>query len=242
MEAPAAVTAAATLVAALAFGAAAHTTSRAPGGMTRSRSIPLFFAIVACFLLVAALRQFAAPFSLTWDRRLILASSIPAAYTILPLAYLAGRILGWRPMHRRLAVMAFAAAGTIGWVFVYIGGVAGPTTSMWGSEWSINSILARAMVLLVLTLPGLGFGALLLFGSTRLEGDDGRRIRLVAAACLVYYGAFTFDAFAAPGPALALERLLTAGAAILALRAYRPPETDRTARLQAQARRLDELI
>ncbi len=221
------VTAAVTLVASGAFGWAAWMTRRHRGAA--GRAVVSFFVIATLFLALAGTRQVFAYLStrsdtwIEWDRNTFYLLVVPAAYNTLPLVHLTSLAYGWPARLRRALVLFFALAATAGLAFVYRDGLEGPKVSEWGTEWSIVSPVSGILILLVLTLPAVVFSLLLLRASRRLAGLDRKRLARVSVAFLAYYLVFTADAFAAPGPALLAERLVTAATGVVAASAYRLP-------------------
>lgn len=242
------ITAVVTLAASGAFLWTAWAARRYHG--SAGRAVVTFFAIAALFLALAGARQVFAYLSrgdgawVSWDRSTFYLLVVPAAYNVLPLVHLSATAWGWSVRLRRSLVLLFALAATTGLAFVYLDGLEGPKVSDWGTEWSIVSPVSSALVFLVLTLPALAFSLSLLLAARRLQGMDRRRLARVGTACLVYYIVFTTDAFAAPGPALLLERLVTAATGVVAASAYRtaPSSENRPVVSSEIADRLRRLI
>ena len=243
------VTVAATLAASGAFAWTAWS-ARHHRGEAR-RAVASFFAIAAVFLALAGARQVFAYLSrgdaawVAWDRGTFYVLIVPAAFNVLPLVYLGAAAWGWPVRLRRVRLAFFSLAAMVGLALVYLDGLEGPKRSDWGTEWAIVSPVSGALILLVLTLPAVAFAVLLLWKARRLEGFDRKRLARVGIACLVYYIVFTLDAFAAPGPALLVERLVTAAAGAVAASAYRIPRGQgRPAKeaAEAMAERLRQLI
>jgi len=191
-------------------------------------STPLFLGTVSVFLLLAALRQVAAGLEhVEWDRTLFLILLVPAGYSIVPLMVVVGRIASERETFARQLLVAFGLAVTIGLVFAYQGGITGPVTSAWGTDWRLNSAIARALLFFIMLLPGLIAGVYLVRVGRRLQSVTGRRSTLLGWSCGVYYVVFTADALGLAGLALVGARLVTAAAAILAYAAYaRQPDVE----------------
>lgn len=189
-------------------------------------STPLFMGIVAVFLFLASIRQVAAGFqNVALDRTIFLVNLFPAAYSIVPLMFVVGRIRSEQVAVARWLTFAFLVATTVGLVFAYLGGITGPTTSDWGTDWTVNSLVTRVTILLAILVPGVVAAAYLIRVGRRVRGATGRRATLLGWSCGVFYIVFTADAFGLSGIPLVTARLLTAFAAILAYLAYaRDPE------------------
>ncbi|HEX9816908.1 MAG TPA: hypothetical protein VGB18_08000 [Candidatus Thermoplasmatota archaeon] len=187
----------------------------------QSRATQLFMALVALYLVLAALRQVAAGLeNVSADRAIFLALLIPAGYSIVPLMVVVAKIRSEKPGLARLAMYGFLAAITIGLVFAFLGGITGPTTSDWGTDWRLNSPVARALIFLAMLLPGLVASIYLIRVGRKVGAAVGRRATLLGWSCGVFYVVFTADALALSGLALVLARVLTALAATLAYVAY----------------------
>jgi hypothetical protein len=194
----------------------------------RALAAAILFGVIGLHLALAALRQVVAfasagsPAIARLEAPLFFATVIPAALTIVPLAYMATWALTGQERASRLVTGAFLTAATVGTILVFQQGIEGPSVSFWASEWTIVSLPARVMILLVMTIPAFAASAVLMrAGRGRLDAAS-RRARLVGWSCLVYYAAFTFDALGEPGVWLLVERTAMAIAAIIGWRAYFP--------------------
>ena len=193
----------------------------------RALAAALLFGIIGVHLTLAASRQLVAygaggsPAFARLEAPIFYATVLPAALAIVPLSYIAAWALSGREAAARATAGAFIGVIAVGIALVFQGGIEGPDRSYWASEWTIRSLAARVMILVFITLPAFGAGAILLRAG-RTGGEAGRRARLVGWACLIYYAAFTFDALGEPGIWLLAERIAMAVAAIIGFRAYFP--------------------
>ena len=186
-----------------------------------ARATSLFMGLVALYLLLAALRQIAAAFeNVEVDRTIFLLLLAPAAYAIAPLMVVAGRVASDNPNVNRTLMGASLLASSVGLGFAFAGGISGPTTSSWGTDWRLNSTVARALVLFAILLPGLIASVYLVRVGRRVTTAPGRRAVLLGWSCGVFFVVFTADAFGLSGLSLVLARLLTALAAMVAYVAY----------------------
>jgi hypothetical protein len=224
----------ATGLAAVAYGAAAFAAQRRQARLGRGTgSAPALFDIIAVYLAIAALRQVAAwlsqkdPALVEADRILYLVVLVPAAVVIVPHVHLVSLVVwGRRPLARTLA-LAFLAVVAVGLAFAYAGGIDGPTTSAYGTDWSMRSVVTQVILVAAIMLPGLvGSAALVVLARRMQDADDRRRVRLIGWSCLVYFAVFTADAFGLAGIPLLAARLATAGTGLLAWLAYRPGGKD----------------
>jgi len=219
--------AAATGLAAAAYAAAAVAAQLRQRRIGHGTSAaPLLFATIAVYLAVASLRQVAAWRSgsdAEWvdvDRTLYLVVILPAAFVIVPHVHLVSMVLWGRPRRSQALALAFLAVVAVGLAFAYIGGITGPVTSAYGSDWSLNSPVTKVLLLVAIMLPGLvGSGALVVLAK-RLDPAGRRRVRLIGWSTLVYFGVFTADAFGLAGIPLLLARLATAATGVVAWAAY----------------------
>lgn len=210
-------------LAAACFLGVAFAVGRRKARRKSSLAAPLFLGTVGLFLALAAMRQLAAfSGSLPLERLIHHLLIPPAAFAIVPLVHLVTMLVSGSRRVAYATSAVFAAAAAIGVAFAYAGGFGGPFTSPWGSEWTIHSNVAKAMILLVLTLPGIVAGIVLLAIGRRMPDDTGRRASLVGTMCIVYYLVFTFDAFGLEGLHLLLARVITAATALMAYEAYFP--------------------
>ncbi len=199
----------------------------------QSRATQLFMGLVALYLFLAALRQVAAGFeNVSADRAIFLALLVPAGYSIVPLMVVVAKIRSAKPALAQVALVGFGTAITAGLVVAFLGGITGPTTSSWGTDWRISSPVSRVLIFVAMLLPGLVASIYLIRVGRRIGSAVGRRAVLVGWSCGVFYVVFTADAIGLAGLALVLARLLTALAATLAYVAYAkddptdgPPET-----------------
>lgn len=194
-----------------------------------ARATSVFLGIVALYLFLAAIRQIAAAVeNVEVDRTVFLVLLVPAAYTIAPLMVVAGRLASDNPNLARGLMVASLLASTVGLGFAFAGGITGPTTSAWGTDWRLNSAVARGLLLFVILLPGLVTSAYLVRVGRRVSAAPGRRAVLLGWSCGVFFVVFTADALALSGLSLVLARLITALAALLAYTAYaRRPDDER---------------
>lgn len=185
-----------------------------------------FFLVAGAYLALAALRQAAAyagtldPAYARLDYLVYHVVAVPAAFAIVPLAYLTAYAV-WGRARLAVGVAAFFAfAASVGLGFVYAEGITGPEMGYWGSDWSINSTTAKIMIVLFTTLPAVFASIVLVYSGSKMEGPAGKRLRLVGTSFLIYYVAFTVDAYGLEGLPFIGVRLVTAGAAILGYVAY----------------------
>lgn len=225
-------TAAATGIAAAAYAAAAIAAQRRQWRLGRSTSAaPLLFGTITFYLAVAAMRQVAAWLSegdAAWvdvDRFLFLVVIVPAAAVIAPHVHLVSLVAWGRPRLSRDVSAAFLALVVVALAFAYIGGVDGPLTSPYGTDWALRSPVTKALLLLVIMLPGLIGSAALVWMARRLDAEGRRRVGFIGWSCLVYFLVFTLDAFGLAGLPLLGARLATAATGLLAWLAYRPRES-----------------
>jgi hypothetical protein len=221
--------AAATGLAAAAYGAAALAAQRRQTRLRRATSAaPLLFATITVYLAVAALRQGAAwmsgqdPSWVAVDRFLFLVVIVPAAVVIVPHVHLVTLVRWGRPRLSAAAAAAFLAIVLVGLGFAYAGGIEGPITSEFGTDWTMRSAVTKAVLLAGIMLPGLVGSGLLVAMAQHLEGDGRRRVRSIGWSCLVYFLVFTLDAFGLAGLPFLAARLATAATGIVAWRAYQP--------------------
>lgn len=227
--------AAATGIAALAYGAAAVAARRRQRRVGAASAVPLLFATIALYLAIAALRQGAAWLSAgdaDWvavDRGLYLAVIVPAAFVIVPHVHVVSLVRWGRPDRSRAIAATFLAIVAVGLAFAYIGGLDGPVTSGFGTDWTLRSPVTKALLVVAIMLPGLlGSGAMVWMGR-RLDEEGRRRVQYIGWSCLAYFLVFTLDAFGLAGVPLLAARLATAGTGLLAWMAYQgggPRETE----------------
>lgn len=230
LEGAAILNAAATGVAALCFGFVSRELWLRRRTTPSTLAASLFFGSAGIFLTLAAIRQLFGYAGLhEVDRALFLALIAPAGLAIVPLVFLAVALRTEDVRRAGIVAALFLGLSLVGLAFAYAGGITGPVVSDWGTEYAINSLVAKAMLILLLTLPGVAIGAQLAVSGARAGGPDGRRAKLVGVSCAVYYVVFTIDAFGLEGWALFAARLVTAGAAFVAYAAYAP---QRRARVQ----------
>lgn len=192
------------------------------------RTVPamLLFGIIGVHLSFAAMRQTVAFLSHTdpslapIEAPLFYAAAIPAALAIVPLSFMATYALTGKTALARYVMAAFSAIVAVGFFFIAKDGITGPLHSFWGSEFTINSLVAKAMVFLFMTLPAFGAGVVLIHAGRRGSDAASRRARLVGWAMILYYGAFTLDAIGLEGAWLLAERSAMAVAALIGYRAY----------------------
>lgn len=221
-----------TLLASLAYLAAA----RSAQGKQRSQGrrtgpAPLFFALVSIYLALAAGRQIAAELgSPAWDLRIYLLNIPFAALAIIPHAYLVVQVQ--TGSDRRAGQVALALLLLIAWgvAAALLGDVTPQPRTDYGTDWQLQSLTARILIVVVILLPGLVGSGWLVHLSRRLVGPERRRIRLIGWASLGYFVLFTLDAYGMSGPAFLAARVLTAGTGLLAWFAVHSPGTPRKAR------------
>lgn len=216
--------AAATGLAALAYGAAAvaaHRRQRRLGHATSAA--PLLFLVIALYLALAAARQAAAwQGQVEWDRRLYYAVIVPAAFVIVPHVHLVS-LVKWGSARRSMVLAGvFFAIVAVGVAFAYIGGIEGPVESPYGTDWTMNSAVTKVVLVGFIMLPGLVGSIALVWMARYLDGDGHRRVSYIGLSCLVYFFVFTLDALGLAGWPLLFARLVTAATGIVALVAYRP--------------------
>jgi hypothetical protein len=219
--------AATTGLAAAAYAAAAFAAVRRQRHVGAVSAVPVLFATIAAYLVIAALRQGAAWMSVgdaSWvavDRGLYLAVIVPAAFVIVPHVHVVSLVRWGHPGRSNALAGAFLAVVAVGLAFAYLGGLDGPTESDFGTDWSMRSPVTKVLLVLAIMLPGLLGSAALVWMSRRLEGAGRRRVRLIGWSCLGYFLVFTLDAFGLAGIPLLAARLATAGTGMLAWLAYR---------------------
>lgn len=211
----------------------------------RALASVLLFGIIAAHLALAALRQVVAyigaqggPDLVALEAGIFYVTVLPAAFVVVPLGYMAGYALTGKEESARAAAAFFVLVITFGYGLVVLDGITGPARGYWGSEFVINSLVARGMILAFLTIPAF-VAATILIRAGRGEGASARRARIIGIACLVYYTAFTLDALGVEAAWLLPERIAMAGAAFLGYRAYfgaGAPEAGREAALAPDAR------
>lgn len=221
--------AAATGIAAAAYGAAALAAQRRQWRLGHSTSAaPLLFATITFYLAVAAMRQVAAWLSAgdaAWvgvDRFLFFIVIVPAAVVIAPHVHLVSLVAWGRPALSRGLSIGFLGVVLVGVAFAYIEGIDGPVTSDYGTDWTLRSAVTRVVLLVAIMVPGLVGSAALVWMARRLDAEGRRRVGFIGWSCLVYFLVFTADAFGLAGIPLLAARLATAGTGILAWRAYGP--------------------
>jgi hypothetical protein len=219
--------AAATGLAAAAYGAAAFAAMRRQRHVGAASAVPVLFATIAAYLVIAALRQVAAWMSVAddgWvavDRALYLTVIVPAAFVIVPHVHVVSLVAWGRPDRSKALAAGFLVIVAVGLAFAYVGGLDGPTESDFGTDWSMRSAVTKVLLLVAIMLPGIAGSAALVWLARRLEGDGRRRVRLIGWSCLGYFVVFTLDAFGLAGVELLAARLGTAGTGFLAWWAYR---------------------
>lgn len=216
----------ATGVASAAYAFAARAAQRRQRDLGRDGTGPatLFFAAIAAFLALAAARQVAAAVGSPRADVAIYLANIPlAAFAIVPHSYLVAFVrTGSRRVAGRVAV-AFLAVVSIGVSFALSGGVHEEPRSDFGTDWSLDSPVARVLIVVAILLPGLAGSAWLIALAGKLPESERRRIRLVGGAALAYFVLFTIDANGLSGPAFLAARVLTAGTGLVAWWAYHEP-------------------
>lgn len=227
--------AAATGLAALAYGAAAASAQRRQRRLGHATSAaPLLFLTITVYLALAALRQVAAWLSegdaawVAWDRRLYLAVLVPAAFVIVPHVHLVSLVTWGRRRRSLLLAGAFLAVVLVGLAFAYAGGITGPERSAYGTEWTMDSDVTKALLVAAIMLPGLVGSVALVALARRLGPADRRRVAFIGVACLVFFLVFTLDALGLAGLPLLAARLVTAATGLLALLAYRERQGEAT--------------
>jgi hypothetical protein len=217
----------ATGLAALAYAAAAVAALRRQRHVGAVSAVPVLFATIATYLVIASLRQGAAWLSVGdpgWvavDRGLYLAVIVPAAFVIVPHVHVVSLVAWGRPARSNAIAAAFLAVVAVGLTFAYLGGLDGPTESDFGTDWTMRSPVTKVLLVVAIMLPGLAGSAALVWLGRRLEGDGRRRVRYIGWSCLGYFVVFTLDAFGLAGLPLLAARLATAGTGMLAWLAYR---------------------
>ena len=191
---------------------------------------PLFLAMVALFLTLAALRQLAA-FAATrdlgfaeWDRRIYLFLLAPAGLAIAPHVYMVTQVHSGSRAKAQAVAAFFALVVLVGLWFCYTGGVTRDADDEYGTEWTLDSRVAGVLILLAILLPGLAGSGWLLHLSRKLAGFERRRVALIGWSSLVYFAIFTIDALGLSGPSLLAARIVTAGTGVLAWWAYQEPK------------------
>jgi hypothetical protein len=221
-------TAAVTALAAAAYAAAAIAAQGRQWRLGRPASAaPWLFGTITFYLAVAAMRQVAAWLSeddAAWvnvDRFLFFVVIVPAAVVIVPHVHLVSNVAWGRQRLSRNLAAGFLAVVLVALGFAYGGGVEGPVTSPYGTDWILRSPVTKALLLLVIMLPGLIGSAALVWMARRLDVEGRRRVALIGWSCLAYFLVFTLDAFGLAGLPLLAARLATAGTGLLAWLAYR---------------------
>ena len=218
----------ATGAAAIAYGFAARAAQRRQRGLGRRLGpAAVFFAVIAVFLALAAARQLAAAGG--WpqlDLAIYLANVPMAAFVIVPHSYLVAVVRTGSDRVAGRVAFGFLLVVTVGIGFALLGGVTEEPRTDFGTDWSLDSPVARILIVAAILLPGLVGSAWLLALARRLPEAERRRIRLVGAAALGYFVLFTIDAYGLSGPAFLAARVLTAGTGVLAYLAYRRPPAE----------------
>jgi hypothetical protein len=218
-----------TAIAASAYGTAAVAARRRQRRLGAASALPLLFSVVALYLLVASLRQFAAwqstdhPSWVDVDRALYYVVVVPAALAIVPHMQVVSLVAWGKPRLAALVALVFLAVAATGIAFVYVEGIHGPETSEYGTDWTINSPVTKLVLLGGIMLPGLVGSAALITMAGGLDAAGKRRVSLVGWSMAAYFAVFTLDAFGLTGLSLLGARLATAGTGALAWWAYREP-------------------
>lgn len=208
-----------------AYALAARAAQRRQRDLGRSTGpAAIFFAVVATFLLLASARQVAAAAGAhDLDVAIYLANVPVAALAIVPHAYLVALVRTGDPARAGQVGLFFTVAVATGAIFALVGGITEEPRTDYGTDYSIDSAVARALVAVIILLPGLAGSGWLVASSGRVPESERLRIRLVGWATLGYFVLFTVDAYGLSGPLLLADRVLTAGTGLLAAWAYRSP-------------------
>ncbi|MDD5502706.1 MAG: hypothetical protein PHH26_04485, partial [Candidatus Thermoplasmatota archaeon] len=185
-----------------------------------------FFSISGAYLLVAGFRQLAAyAGNVSYDKALYYILAAPAAYIVIPLVFLASYVL-WGKRNASYGISAFfALAASIGLLFLYLEGISNRYLDYWGSDWKINSVVTRVLLLAAGMVPAVTASSLLIYlgwKTRREDGNDGKRILLVGISALIFYVCFILDAFGLGGISFIAVRIITAEAALIGYVAYFP--------------------
>lgn len=190
----------------------------------QSQAAAAFLLVVGTLLALGSARQVAASQGMQQaDLAIFYVSVVPAALAIVPLAHLTTQLLSGSRRLADLVAAAFAAAAVTALGFAYAAGFGGPYESEWGTDWTLESAVARVITFFGLTVPGIVAAGLIVASGLHAGGPQGQRAALLGLSCGIYYGAFTADAFGLSGLALIVSRLLIATAAIVAYAAYGRP-------------------
>lgn len=215
-----------TLLASAAYGAAAVAAQRRQGRFGRKWGPAAgFLGTIAAFLLVAATRQVLGLASSAWDLRVFLLNVPIAAAVIVPHAYLVTLVRTGSDRRAAHVALLFGAVVAVGIVAAWLGGATPEPDAAYGTDWALESAVARILIIVAILLPGLVGSAWLVVLARRLPGPERRRITLIGWAALGYFVAFTIDAYGVSGPLFLALRAITAGTGVVAWWAYQdePP-------------------
>lgn len=218
----------ATGLAATAYTFAARAAQRRQHDLGRGTGpAAFFFAAIAVFLFLAASRQVAAASGARELDVAIYIANVPmAAFAIVPHSYLVAFVRTGSDGTARRVAWLFLLVVTVGIAFAVLGGVTEEPRTDYGTDWALQSAVARILIVAAILLPGLVGSGWLIAMSRRLAPGERRRIRLVGAAALGYFVLFTIDAYGLSGPAFLAARVLTAGTGLVAWGAYRGPRKE----------------
>jgi hypothetical protein len=189
--------------------------------------ISFFFMFVSIYLGLVGIRQFfayAGRFDI--DAMLFFALAPFFSFSAVPLMYMAIYILSGSKKIAVVVSTMVAAAAVVGLAFLYIKGITPIPMTEWGSDYEINSIVTRMLVLFVYLLCGI-FSSIVFLWSGRKCDDPHVRYRLimVGSSCLIFFIVSTVDAFGEEGVAMMGIRAITAVSALIMYMAYFPTKS-----------------
>lgn len=216
----------ATWLASAAYAAAALAAQRRQGRFGRRWGPAAgFLATIAIFLFVAGLRQAAGLVSPAWDLRIFFLNVPIAAAVIVPHAFLVTLVRTGSERRAAQVAFVFGAIVTVGVAAAWVGGATEEPDTAYGTDWALQSDVARVLIIVAILLPGVLGSAWMVALARGLPQGERRRIRLIGWAAFGYFVAFTIDAYGVSGPLFLVLRAVTAGTGVLAWWAYQdePP-------------------
>lgn len=198
-----------------------------PSGRERARW--LFTTFVGIHLALAGTRQAVAYASMSdapvvaripidlfaADLALFRVTTVVGALTVVPLAYAACQLVA--PRAARLVTLFLAALAASGLTLFFLADVSGPHLSQWGSDWDVEGMLTRVLIIAEMGLPA-GVATVI---HLRANGERAQRERALGTAALIYYLAILPDALGMTGAAFIIARLAAASSVVFAWDAFR---------------------